>query len=303
MQLVGSRIIMDVNNNRNLHLFNALSNQSINDIEGKEFEWLVIESGDWNGVDFSPYASRIKKLKVQSKISDFSIFNGLNNLEAISIGNIGCSKIAYNDFKKLNSVSITGNVQITDSLFEINNIEHLTLRGWSAKDCYHLSNFPRLKSLELVDCRKMVSLSGVEAIDSFESLKVQCSTKLENISDIKKLSNLKRLHIEGCKSISSYAPISNMSNLLELFIISSNSIKSLEFLENLKSLDRLNLANTPILNGKISDVLKAESLRLFTAKDRKINDMKVRKIQELLVMERGSDNDWSRNKYKLESPF
>jgi len=99
------------------------------------------------------------------------------------------------------------------ALSNLRDIKTLTIANSSFADLLVLSGMKQIKKLELINCRGLESLKGVEQLKTLEWLSIDGCRKINTINDVSELSNLRILQFRDTKQLASIKPISSLKQL------------------------------------------------------------------------------------------
>ncbi|MEK4425953.1 hypothetical protein [Solibacillus sp. FSL K6-1523] len=210
-------------------------------------------------LDFSSFNNKtfIKRLR----IGDSFKLLGYQNIEALStLTNLTEITLAQpinldlNYFEKLQEVVIK-----KDSYFNLDklvNLKSLYAIRYINLDCKEFCSLKSLEYLRLDNSTKLISLTGIEDLDSLKECMFQYLNNLEDAHALSKLKGLERLYIEKCKKFTDLSFLKGNSTIKDLLI---SDVDSLEFVKSMKNLQKINFWNCK--DGDLSPLLECPSLR------------------------------------------
>jgi hypothetical protein len=191
----------------------------------------------WEGDDFQFLESidSLLLLHILAKpVDTLSVVDDLTDLESLSIACHWRKPINFSRLKNLKYCYVSWN-KGAESIFECDALQYLSLDMFKLKDysAFYglrdinalsianssfsdlrvLSNMKHIRKLELVNCRGLESLQGIEQLDSLEWLSIDGCRNISTIEEISELSNLKILQFRNTKEIESIKPISTLKQL------------------------------------------------------------------------------------------
>ena len=118
------------------------------------------------------------------------------------------------DCGELQQLSLAGlKTKRFDRLSRLGELTALRLRGSNIVALKDLSGLGRLTHLELVICRSLASLEGIEALGGLRSLTVNEGHKLHDLGPLAALDELEVLNLTDCGELDSLAPLAGLRNL------------------------------------------------------------------------------------------
>lgn len=285
---------------------NSMNAEVINYIKEEKIESIEINEN---------YCSKLKNLEFLVSIPEITSirvikFGGLEyiglkiltNLRRF-INNYSSEPINFSHFAHLKELDILW-VKGRESFLQCESLENLTLHKYTKKNLVDLQRLKNLKRLALVS-PTLDTLKGVESLKMLETLEIYYNSKLSSLSELNnnknlkklKLNNLTRLNdlnflekcqsiefisISNCKNIKKNEVLFDLKNLRGIGYYNSGSISSIERIKNLKHLERFNIGNTNIVDGKLEPILKLERLVSFSLKNKKHYSLRLEDIQSKL---------------------
>ncbi len=262
-QEIEPSIIMSINGVQ-ASLKGGLTSDIVEQLKKSDFSVLHIGPGEWFNIEeLLMFVGRVRGLVLGSDAVDWGVVNQFVNVEVMDVGGWFVSGLNFKKFNKLRRLKTYWNKGYGDDVYRLPNLEALSIRGWDQESCEKLGSLENLSYLELLECRKLVSLSGLDGVTKLQGLVLYSVPKLEDISAIGELGELRFLEIESCKRIKGYGVIGRLGELLELRVVKSADIESLSFLENLHHLKKIQFG----YGLKVKD---CDLLPLYSPKDLKV---------------------------------
>jgi len=185
-----------------------------------------------------PPISRLKLLRVHSKsLIELVKFP---NLEVIST-NTPNQLIGIDKLKKIKSVTIIGRSEpcsqkVLDEVGAIRTIDTLNIQRSVMRDLSFLRNVPNLQVLILMQNARLLNIDSLESsTKALTCLKIIRSSKIESFSRLSSLPSLEYLYIDTC-----------------------NKISDLSFIYDLPKLRAAVFAQTNILDGNLTPLMKLD---------------------------------------------
>lgn len=167
-------------------------------------------------------------------------------------------RLDFGKFPALESLSICP-ADGFDTIRDLPKLKHLALSEYKGSDLSWLEPL-ELKSLEVVDCRRLESLDGIGSQRSLEYLEVGLCPKLTDISALEGLDGLKLLRIEDCNRLEDISVVQSLTGLRYLSLSDNKGIGSVATLADLKELEVVLLVGS-VANLDLDPLLGLDSLR------------------------------------------
>ena len=124
----------------------------------------------------------------------------------------------------------------------LRDLEYLTIGNSNFSEISNLGSMHNLKKLVLLNCRKLMSLEGVQNHESLEWFTLNGSRKVESIFPLSALRRLRVLQLSNNRDIETLAPIEQLHDLEALCFFGDTNILDGD-LKALESLDQLSLVD------------------------------------------------------------
>lgn len=136
----------------------------------------------------------------------------------------------------------------------MSSLEFLGLSRYKPQDgtLRTLPNAPALRSLGLVQARKLISLDGVERFEKLTELHAAYCPALQHIDAIGDLANLQELELESIKNVQGYAALGNLSQLRKLIIDKAARLNNIQWASGLRRLEHLVIRQAAIEDYDLS---------------------------------------------------
>jgi len=220
----------------------------------------------------------LKTLNVKGS-NPFDVFalKELKNLKNLSIGDVYIPE-ELSDLSSLNSLSVsfTRDIDTFDNIYNLDNLESLTIEGQSIEYIPGITNFPNIKKLNIKDTSAK-DLSDIKRLTLLEDLTMVVKNEDSSIDFLKPLVNLKKLNILN-SSIANFDVLAGSDNIEELILdkVTCKDGPFIDFfpLSNLP-LTKLVIENTPIKSTRpIGRMKNLEVLKLDFEKTENISSLR-----------------------------
>lgn len=163
-----------------------------------------------------------------------------------------CPTIDFDIFKNLKTLIIDWNPKVFKNA-DKSKLTELHLWKLKAEDFEPLAAFSSVERL-LLNKSTMSTLNGV---DNYKSLKVFKLIYMANLKDISAISglSLEKFSIQNAKKIADYSPIGSCEKISRLRVIDSAPIESLKFIEGINHLKSFRFMKTDVIDGDLSPLL------------------------------------------------
>jgi len=214
----------------------------------KHYPFLThIRIGLWFLNDLSGIESLSEKLEILEL--------GGTKSESLSLSMLG-------KFKNLKSLNIEGSFKDFLTIKKLHQLERLNLRSFTlpnlkaidtlgnlmwlhiglggTKSLAGISNFEKLREIQLWKIRGLADLNEIGRIESLEKLSLSELKQTTSLPSFERLNKLKRLYLYCLKGVSDLSPISAATELEELLVLNCHhfEIKDFQPLAGLKKLRR-----------------------------------------------------------------
>jgi hypothetical protein len=258
---------------------------------------------------------QLKKVEIISTNRDFSFLINLDNLEVLRISSESEKVLMPNlsSQKKLKYISIANATQNLDFLEMNEEIEMISVCRTNVENIKGLKNCNKIKVIDLIDCKNLNSLSGLEnckemditirnigvenldglngcvklskfgtyVIENFDLHGGFASTDVETFSDgtndLDYVIRNNTLYISGCNNLVDISGIKNATNLMGLSITSCKNLKCIAGIETLQNLYEIDFSDCSELEdiSIIKNFPNLRSLNLSGCKKLKVKPDKL----------------------------
>lgn len=262
----------------------------------------VIESGGADGLDLN-YAKGfkdtdlafvrawpLKRLTLLARtVKDIApIYSLSSTLESLRVQSAPAATIDLGKFPLLKRVSAEW-IQVRSSIGECPGLTDLFLRAYSEIDLGPLRWNSQLVRLRFKDRPRLLSLAGLEALQSIEHLGVYLAP-LRDITALSALApnQLRELHLESCR-IRDLSPAADSHGLRLLNASDCGDMESVHPLGRLSHLEVLWLfGTTRVLDEDLSPIAELPELRELRMRSRKTYRPSVEDVQALIARRVGA---------------
>jgi hypothetical protein len=229
----------------------------------------AINSGDVDGISISPSCGyKLNDLNCLADLPKFHVLvttypekldvsyvEHMPHLICLSLGEGQTVKCDLNVMQNLQYLYVTigKNQKLPTQLMP--NLKDLSIWNMQGIDAEDLQVFPNICRLQIIQARKLISLTGLESCSKLTELVVAYCPKLEDINTLQKLTSLINLDLQNVKSLSDYSAIEKLKQLNKLMIDKAGVICDLNFIKNLEKLNHLVIRSTPIESCDFSPLL------------------------------------------------
>ncbi len=149
-----------------------------------------------------------------------------------------------------------------------------TLHLWkyqsNSKNLISFPEIPSLRELQLIQ-PKILSLDGIERFTQLKALEFHSAGSLESLDAVKgfKTSSLESLVFSKCKKLRDYSPLSALTQLRFLGLNGCSEIPTLRFVLACRSLERLGIVETNVVDGDLDLLLQHPRLEYVGTFDKR----------------------------------
>ncbi|MGD9910480.1 MAG: hypothetical protein AB7U79_07775 [Candidatus Izemoplasmatales bacterium] len=200
-------------------------------------------------------------------IVDASQIPAITNMKFLRVHSY--TPIVLSKFPNLEWIS-TSTPNKLEGIETLNNLKSITVIGGndvcSQRILDIVGKIPTVDTLQ-IERSEMEDLSFIRNLPNLRVLILMNNTRLKNIEAISNVSNsLQSVKIFLSSKILSFSYLSNLKSLEHLYIDSRNKISDLSFINSLPNLKTAVFANTNILDGNLSPLMKLEYGRAIPIK-------------------------------------
>ncbi|CAN1156634.1 Disease resistance protein L6 [Linum perenne] len=144
----------------------------------------------------------------------------------------------------------------------LDSLEQLEIDGCTSLESLpHLSKFPSLRKLKLMDTKGILKLDGLECLQQLQVLVCSSLLLLHEIDGLKDLQALERVALAGCSSLERLPDLSGLKKLNWVIITKCTSLERLPDVSCLKNLGKLDIRGCSKLTD-LSDLHKLEGVEI-----------------------------------------
>ena len=150
-----------------------------------------------NDLSFIPSLSFLKSLELYCwEAKDIKVIESLPQLENIGLQFKSTKKIDFSDFKNLKVAKLTW-AKGLESLLGLNTIQYLNVQNYPYTTLKPIAHMVKLRKLYLTS-RKLETLDGIDNLENLEELDLYNCQKLISKTGIEKVKSLKAVTFEAC---------------------------------------------------------------------------------------------------------
>ncbi|CAN1171584.1 Putative adenylate cyclase regulatory protein [Linum perenne] len=219
--------------------------------------------------------SRLELLQIEScpVITEIRVAEGLwESLSELdvrrcsSLTGIGALHCMVNlEILVLFGIGLTESVPSSLSMFT--KLRTLGVSKLSLQQFPDLSNLKNIRDLRIINCNKLIQVTGLDTLESLEFLTMVVSGSIKKLPDLSGLVKLKTLDVSWCTQLTEIRGLEKLELLEALEMSSCESIKELPNLSGLKKLNKLRLKGCRQLK-EVKGIEELESLQVFEADKR-----------------------------------
>ncbi len=157
----------------------------------------------------------------------------------------------FSAFEKLQYLLFTWRPK-AKSVFDCKGLLYLNIDGYPYEELQSVKHMTRLDRLSL-SSRKLTSLSGIEHLESLNSLELVYCSQLRSVDGIERCGQLQNVELHCCKKVNDISSFLSLKHLKTLDMENCGRIKSLRPLADCKMLEYLHfVGDTNIEDGDLS---------------------------------------------------
>ena len=221
------------------------------------FGRLVLDHGSWP--DLGAFNEKgIHTLHVFGEDIDWDSINSWESIRVLVVHGEQVPRLSLSLLKRLQLLSFPWSDQTAGQLSSDSSVEALKITG-SIASLIELPGLNRLKSIQVVQSKKLKRLDGISQFQSLAYAEFGRCPQLVDGLDLEKCKSLEVLKIIQCRSFSDIMSVSVTPGLREL-TLDIGEISSLRELGHSKSIELLRFVAN-VLDGDMSFLLEMPSLR------------------------------------------
>ena len=170
----------------------------------------------------------------------------------------------------ITAISISENHSNWKEIFNLQNLEELTIHEGTKEQLHSISKLRNLKRLRVTHLRPK-QIESIGELENLEELVLEYVSGFSDLSPLIKLGKLKSCHFENLRKVTDFSPLSQVKNLKYLRIDGTldwkQPIDNFGFLKDLKNLEVFSLgqvickSNFPILLG-LTEIKKLKKVKI-----------------------------------------
>lgn len=214
-------------------------------------------------------------------VKDITPLHHLPDLERISIDCLFTKAPDFSTFRQLTHFFLHWRPK-AKSVFDCSGLKRLNVTGYPAEDLQDLKNMAELRRLQIMS-RKLVSLAGIESLQSLRTLDLAECPKLESLTGIEKCQELQEVELENCKKVNDVSNLGELTNLRDVVLTDCGKIKSLQPLAKCRLLERLLfVGDTNVEDGELTPLLDMPELKRMWFADKRHYSHKRDQVKAML---------------------
>lgn len=248
----------------------GISDEMLTAFHNTPFNTLQIKAGNWLAESDFLLARKepLTRLSIDTDAIDWNVIAKLSDLTFLYIGGLYTIKfnLFFSNFIKLKRLDVFWNKGFKDDIYQLPELEKLCIWSWKEKDCKKLVSLKKLKHLDLINCRALESLSGLEQLQSLETIEIDGSNKLIDISALLSLPKLRHIKITSCKKVcfpNEFGKVMSLS-LRSFYYTDCGKVDSFKFMQGADKLEYISTSGTTSINPNIGFIYKLPNI--FTAR-------------------------------------
>lgn len=168
------------------------------------------------------------------------------------------------------------------TVFACSGLKLLNIVNYPVEDLQDLKNMTGLRRLQITS-RKLVSLAGIESLQSLRILDLAECPKLETLTGIEKCQELQVVELENCKRVSDVSSLGELANLRDVVLMDCGKVKSLQPLAKCRSLESVTFAgDTNVEDGELTPLLDIPELKRMWFVDKRHYSHKRDQVEAIL---------------------
>lgn len=188
----------------------------------------------------------------------------------------------FSNFEKLRICKLVWR-PAAKSVFGCLNLQLLNIVNYPFEDLSNLNEIVGITRLQITS-KKLVSLAGIESLQSLKVLDLAECPNLEYLTGIEKCQQLQVVEIENCKKITEVSNLGELANLRALTLTDCGKLKTLRPLVNCRSLENLTFGgDTNIEDGELDPLLNIPELKKMWFVDKRHYSHKRDQVATMLI--------------------
>jgi hypothetical protein len=168
------------------------------------------------------------------------------------------------------------------TVFDCSGLKLLNVVNYPAEDLQNLKNMIDLRRLQITS-RKLVSLAGIESLQSLRILDLAECAKLESLTGIEKCQELQVVELENCKKVNDVSSLGELASLRDVVLTDCGKVKSLQPLAKCRLLESLTfVGDTNVEDGELTPLLEIPELKRMWFADKRHYSHKRDQVEAML---------------------
>lgn len=232
----------------------------------------LTETMGWKGTDIT-FLEKLQNTGLRGVevyawgVKDLTPLQYIPSLEYLGIQCEFTKAPDFSNFRQLRICKLLWRPQ-AKTVFDCADLKVLNVVNYPAEHLRDLEKMVGLSRLQLVS-RKLVSLAGIESLQSLRILDLAKCPKLESFTGIDKCQELQVVELENCKKVNDVSSLGELGNLREVVLTDCGKVKSLRPLAKCRLLESLTFAgDTSVEDGELTPLLGLPELKTMWFADK-----------------------------------
>lgn len=246
----------------------------------------LTESMGWKGNDIS-FLEKLKNINLRGveiyawSVKDITPLRFVSGMEYLGLQCEFTNAPDFSNFEKLRICKLLWR-PTAKSIFDCIGMQLLNIVNYPFEDLQMLKKFTELTRLQITS-KKLVSLVGVEYLQSLKILDLAECHNLEYLTGIENCQQLQIVELENCKKINDVTNLGELANLRYLVLTDCGKLKTLRPLVKCRLLENLTfVGDTNIEDGELTSLLDIPELKKMWFVDKRHYSHKRDQVAALL---------------------
>jgi hypothetical protein len=246
----------------------------------------LTESMGWKEKDIS-FLEKLKGIGLRGvevyawDVKDITPLINLPDLEYIGLQCEFTKAPDFSSFKNLTHFFLFWRPK-AETVFGCSGLKLLNVVNYPSEDLQDIKNISGLRRLQLTS-RKLVSIAGIESLQSLRILDLAECTKLESLTGIEKCQELQVFELENCKKVNDVSSLGELASLRDVVLTDCGKVKSLQPLAKCRLLESLTfVGDTNVEDGELTPLLGMPELKRMWFADKRHYSHKRDQVKAML---------------------